>query len=71
VTKGGAALLFNVGLTGPPASAGIAIRVIGFGSGTAQMNSVLTDATRQGFPEALFSVPGGYARRDFPGLRGR
>ena len=70
VTKGGAALLFNVGLNPPPASAGIVVRVIGAG-GAAQMNTVLIDATRRSFPEALFAIPDGYAKRDFPGLRAR
>jgi hypothetical protein len=69
VTKGGAEFLFNVGLTGPPGSAGIAVSVIGLAGGAAQSKTILTGATRETFPDSLFAVPAGYAKRDFPGMR--
>jgi hypothetical protein len=69
VTKGGAELLFNVGLTGPPGSAGIVVSVISFAGGAAQSKTILTDATRETFSDSLFAVPTGYAKRDLPGMR--
>jgi hypothetical protein len=68
VTKGGEALLFNVGLIGPPGSLGIAVSLIG-AAGAAQGKTMLTVATRETFQDSLFEVPAGYARRDFPGMR--
>ena len=69
VTKGGAALLFNVGLTGPPDSAGIAVSLIGAAGGGAPSKTMLTGATRETFPDSLFAVPAGFAKRAFPGMR--
>jgi len=68
VIKGGEALLFNVGLTGPPGSLGIVVSLIGPG-GAAQGKTMLTVAARETFQDSLFAVPAGYARRDFPGMR--
>ncbi|HMD35363.1 MAG TPA: hypothetical protein VKH42_10360 [Vicinamibacterales bacterium] len=64
VMKGGSQLLFNVGLTPPPGSSGIVVRIV---AGPAKTE--LTTATRQKFADALFAVPVGYRKVPYPGLR--
>src|SRR5437899_1143058 len=66
--------LFTIGssTSTPNAFSGLPLRVVSFRSGTAQTVSEVTGASRQNFPDALFQVPAGYQKREFPGMgRGR
>ena len=62
--KGGSQLLFNVGLTWPPDSSGIVVRIV-----AGPMRTDLTTATRRTFSNALFAVPAGYRKVPYPELR--
>jgi hypothetical protein len=64
--------LFRMGSAGPTGFSGIPIRVVGFRNGAQQTTSEMTDVGRQNFADALFTVPAGYTKREFPGMgRGR
>jgi hypothetical protein len=66
--------LFKIGsaAAGPNAFPGLPVRFISFRAGAVQTVSEVTDASRQTFADALFQVPAGYQKREFPGVgRGR
>ena len=66
--------LFTIGssTSTPNAFSGLPLRVVSFRNGTAQTVSEVTGASRQNFPDALFQMPAGYQKREFPGMgRGR
>src|SRR5262245_2840949 len=66
--------LFRIGSAAPNANSfsGLPVRFVSFRAGAPQMTSEVTDASRQSFPDALFQVPAGYQKREFPGTgRGR
>jgi hypothetical protein len=68
-----AALTTALGVIATPAAAanGVLI-VLSFRAGAVQTVSEVTDASRQTFADALFQVPAGYQKREFPGMgRGR
>lgn len=65
---------FSIGSTAqnPHAFAGLPVRFVSFKGGNIQTVSEVTEASRQNFPDALFQVPAGYQKREFPGMgRGR
>jgi hypothetical protein len=65
---------FSIGSTtqNPNAFSGLPVRFVSFRGGTIQTVSEVTEASRQNFPDALFQVPAGYQKREFPGMgRGR
>jgi hypothetical protein len=66
--------LFAIGSTAPSPNSfsGLPVRSVSFRGGAVQTVSEVTEASRQNFPDALFQVPAGYQKRDFPGMgRGR
>jgi len=66
--------LFSIGSAtpNPNAFSGLPVRSVSFRGGTIQTVSEMTEASRQNFPDALFQVPAGYQKREFPGMgRGR
>jgi hypothetical protein len=66
--------LFKIGSSTPAANSfeGLPVRMVTFRNGTAQTVTEVTEASRQNFSDALFQVPAGYQKRDFPGMgRGR
>jgi len=66
--------VFKIGSAadGPNAFPGLPVRFVSFRAGAAQTVSEVTDASRQTFADALFQVPAGYQKREFPGMgRGR
>ena len=66
--------LFTIGssTSTPNAFSGLPVRVVSFRDGTIQSVSEVTAASRQNFPNALFQVPAGYQKREFPAMgRGR
>ena len=68
----GAEGLFRIGSSGPAGFSGIPVRSVSFKDGAPQTVTEMTEASRQNFPDALFAVPAGYKKRDFPGAgRGR
>jgi hypothetical protein len=68
----GVEALFRIGSSGPTGFSGIPVRAISYKGGAPQTVTEMTEASRQNFPDALFAVPAGYQKRDFPGAgRGR
>jgi len=65
--------LFSIGSTtpNPNSFSGVPVRFVSFRNGAVQTVSEVTEASRQNFPDALFQVPAGYQKREFPGGRGR
>jgi hypothetical protein len=66
--------LFRIGSAtpNPNSFSGLPVRFVSFRAGAPQTVSEVTDASRQSFPDALFQVPAGYQKREFPGTgRGR
>ena len=65
--------IFSVGTAGPAGFSGIPVKSVNYdNSGKVTSTTELTDVTRQNFAEALFAVPAGFQKRDFPGAgRGR
>src|SRR5262249_18652397 len=66
--------LFRIGAAPPSPNSfsGLPVRFVSFRAGAPQMTSEVTDASRQSFSDALFQVPAGYQKREFPGAgRGR
>jgi hypothetical protein len=64
--------LFRIGSSGAAGFSGIPVRVVSFRGGQQQSVIEMTEASRQNFPDALFAVPDGYKKREFPGAgRGR
>jgi hypothetical protein len=66
--------LFSIGSAtpNPNSFSGLPVRFVSFRGGTIQTVSEVTEASRQTFPDAVFQVPAGYQKREFPGMgRGR
>jgi uncharacterized protein (DUF305 family) len=63
--------LFRVGSQSPNSFAGLPVRMVSFRNGAPQTVTEMTDVSRQSFPDSLFAVPAGYAKREMPGMRGR
>jgi Domain of unknown function (DUF4412) len=66
--------LFRMGSAAPTPNSfsGLPVRFVSFTNGVQGIVSEVTDASRQNFPDALFQVPAGYQKREFPGVgRGR
>ena len=66
--------LFKIGSAtpNPNSFSGLPVRFVSFRGGTIHAVSEVTEASRQNFPDALFQVPAGYQKREFPGMgRGR
>jgi len=66
--------LFRMGSATPSPNSfsGLPVRFVSFRNGAPGVVSEVTDISRQTFPDALFQVPSGYQKRDFPAMgRGR
>jgi hypothetical protein len=67
----GADQMFRIGSPTANGFAGLPVRSVTFRNGAPNTVSEITDASRQEFPDALFTVPAGYEKRDLLGGRGR
>ena len=67
----GADQMFRVGANTPNSFGGLPVRTITFRNGAPAGTTEITDASRQNFPDATFTVPAGYTKRDMMGGRGR
>lgn len=63
--------MFRVGTAGPKGFSGLPVRTVSFKNGTPSSTMEVTDVSRQNFPDALFTVPAGFTKREMPGMRGR
>jgi hypothetical protein len=63
--------MFRIGSPAANGFSGLPVRTVIFRNGAPSFTTEITDASRQNFPDSIFAVPAGYAKRDMMGGRGR